>query len=1146
MSLQLILGRSGSGKTTELYSRVIQASMASPETNYFVLVPEQFAMETQKQIVSLHPRHGTMNIDILSFRRLAHRIFEETAAQHPAVLDDMGKSMVLRRAASRCRSQLSVYGAHLNRPGFIGRLKSMLSEFYQYGVGPEQLEAVRQTASPLLGEKLKDLEVLYQAFRQETEERYITDEELLDVLCRVLPRSERIRSSVIALDGYTGFTPVQYRLLEQMMRCARQVIVTISLDPAQSPYENREIQNLFYMGKQMYGKLEQLARETGTEKKKDLVLEENPLPRFQDSPALGELERCLYRYERTSAVPAAGQIRLLQAANPAEEAAAAASLIHQLVQEEGVRYREIAVLAGDLPSCRSEIVSRFRAEGIPCFLDDKRSILENAMVEFIRSALEMVRRDFDYESTFRFLKTGLASEDPEETDRMENYVLAMGIRGFHRWDSQWERTYRGGGGLNLDRLNGLREQLTVPMGRLRAALREKERTAASMTEALKQCLADWNVAEQLKVLPEELEAAGEYSLADEYGQVWDRVMELFDRVEELLGEETVSLKEYEEILDAGFEEIQVGVIPATVDRVVVGDLTRTRLGRIQVLLFLGVNEGSVPSRKEGGSLLTDLERQAFQKQGVELAPTAREDGFLQRYYLYLMLARPSRMLALSCVSFDQAGKTRRPSSLFSEIRRIFPDLGMEEAGRVPGRIGSRQEGKERLIQGLREWREGEETAEFLEVYRRFSSDPESAALLKALREAAFYSGQEKGIGRAAARALYGTTLQGSVTRLEQFASCACAHFLRYGLELMERQEYEVGAADMGNLFHGAIDACFETLRQQNRQLTELTEEERRRLVQTCVEQVTDAYTSTVFQSSARNRYLITRISRMTDRTMWALAKQLERGDFVPAGFEVSFSAIDNLKAMKIRLSEDERLWLQGRIDRLDQCEDGPNVYIKIIDYKSGSAGFDLAAVYYGLQLQLVVYLDAVMELKEREFPGRNVVPAGIFYYNIKDPVADREEVREPEDVEREILKQLRMSGLVNRDPEAVRHLDREIRQKSDVIPVSVKDGELVARYSSAASSRQFEILREYVRTAMKNGGIRILSGDTRPQPYKNGSRSACDYCPYHSVCGFDSRIAGYRYRRFAPLKPEEVWERMGGGEENGEETGKTRGEEDRQ
>ena len=268
MSLQLILGRSGSGKTTELYSRVIQASMASPETNYFVLVPEQFAMETQKQIVSLHPRHGTMNIDILSFRRLAHRIFEETAAQHPAVLDDMGKSMVLRRAASRCRSQLSVYGAHLNRPGFIGRLKSMLSEFYQYGVGPEQLEAVRQTAALLLGEKLKDLEVLYQAFRQETEERYITDEELLDVLCRVLPRSERIRSSVIALDGYTGFTPVQYRLLEQMMRCARQVIVTISLDPAQSPYENREIQNLFYMGKQMYGKLEQLARETGTEKKR--------------------------------------------------------------------------------------------------------------------------------------------------------------------------------------------------------------------------------------------------------------------------------------------------------------------------------------------------------------------------------------------------------------------------------------------------------------------------------------------------------------------------------------------------------------------------------------------------------------------------------------------------------------------------------------------------------------------------------------------------------------------------------------------------------------------------------------------------------------------------------------------------------------
>ncbi|MFR4441064.1 MAG: PD-(D/E)XK nuclease family protein, partial [Hungatella sp.] len=525
--------------------------------------------------------------------------------------------------------------------------------------------------------------------------------------------------------------------------------------------------------------------------------------------------------------------------------------------------------------------------------------------------------------------------------------------------------------------------------------------------------------------------------------------------------------------------------------------TRTRLAGIRVLFFAGVNEGIVPSGKKGGSILTDNERLLLRTCQMELAPTAREDGFMQRFYLYLLMTKPSSRLILSFAAFTSAGKSQRPSSLIGDIRRLFPQIQIqdEESGK---RIGSVTEGKRMLIQGLREYEKYPDDRQFLELFRWFKQSPEYEKQLEQLVDAAFYIYEEKGIGKAAARALYGTILQGSVTRLERYAACAYAHFLSYGLELMERQEYQLASVDMGNLFHESIDLCFREIRNLGKRPEEVTEEERKALVKDCVEKVTQEYGNTILQSSARNRYLAGKIERITDRTIWALLEQLKQGDFTPAGFEVSFSAIDNLKAMKIALSEEEALHLRGRIDRLDLCEEGDHVYVKIIDYKSGSTRFELAALYYGLQLQLVVYMDAVMEMQERRYPDKKVVPAGIFYYNIKDPMVEKEETISEDEVEVKILEQLKMNGLVNSDLESIRHLDREIQQKSQVIPVSMKNGTIQEHYSSVASENRFQVLRHFVRNRLKQSGQEILAGRTEIAPYKMGTQTACDYCPYHA------------------------------------------------
>ena len=1135
MALQLILGGSGSGKTTYLYDEVIRLSMEHPQEQYFLIVPEQFTMQTQKDIVTRHPNHGTMNIDIVSFARLAYRIFEELAVEQLSVLDDMGKSMVLRKVAAAQKRQLVLFGGQLSKPGFVGQLKSMLSEFYQYGITPEALREMAPSArSPLLRQKLEDLALVEQSFQEYIEGHYITTEQVLDVLCRLIPESGLIRNSVIALDGYTGFTPVQYRLTELFLVYAKQVYVTVTADEAAGIYGKMGIQNLFYMSRQMAVRLSEIAEKNQVKKLPDIILGEQKNRRFARRPELAWLEQNLFRYGTETAYTgeATDSIVFFQASNPSGEVSHIVHEIQRLVQEGKARYREIAVITGDLPGYGKEITHQFTQNQIPHFMDDKKNVLDNCLVELIRASLEAVRQDFSYESVMRYLRTGLVSQERTMVDRLENYILAMGIRGGKRFRETWERTYRGAGDLNVTEVNAFKDRVLAPLFAMQERFRQADLTIAGMTEAVLTLLADCRAEEQLESYQEYFTKIGEHRLAKEYGQVYGLVTELLKRLSDLLGEERVSRKEYLEILDAGFAELKVGVIPAVADRVVVGDITRTRLAHIRVLFFAGVNDGIVPARKERGSLLSDRDRDFLGEHHLELAPTAREESFQQRFYLYLMMTKPSKQLILSWCRTGADGKSRRPSFLIGELRTMFPNAVLtDQETQMDSEIYSVAEAKQRLSTKLGQYRDGqleqdEEKAQFLELYRWFASSKDNQKTLRRFMDAAFFVYEQQGISHAVAKALYGEILSGSVTRLEQYAACAYSHFLRYGLELLERKRFELASSDIGTLFHESIDLCFRRVKEKQYDWHTMTNETRDMLVEECVAAVTENYGNTILGSSARNRYLAQRVGQITKRTVWALQQQIKKGDFIPTGFEVSFSAADNLSAMKIALSESEALHLHGRIDRMDVCEDGGKVYVKIIDYKSGSTSFDLLALYYGLQLQLVVYMDAVTEMAQHHYPDKEIVPAGILYYNIADPLAEKKGQPDPEKIDAEILKKLRMNGLVNSELEVVRHLDRTIEKESDVIPVVLKDGEVQAGRSSVANRERFARLSQFVHRKLKEAGQEILDGEIGVAPYKNGQRTACDYCPYHAVCGFDRKTSGYEFNRWKNRKTEEIWEEI--------------------
>lgn len=402
--------------------------------------------------------------------------------------------------------------------------------------------------------------------------------------------------------------------------------------------------------------------------------------------------------------------------------------------------------------------------------------------------------------------------------------------------------------------------------------------------------------------------------------------------------------------------------------------------------------------------------------------------------------------------------------------------------------------------------------------------------MERLAEACSYAYKEAGIGREAAKELYGSVLHGSVTRMEGYAACAYAHFLSHGLELKKRREYELDFADMGNLFHSSIDMFFSEVRDRGMDFRNIGDKERRALVRSVVDKVSLEYRNTIMKSSARNSYLEKKVEKITDRTIRALIYQIQKGDFEPEEFEVDVTT-------RIPLKGGEMLNLRGRIDRLDVFEDEGKVYVKIMDYKSGSTSFDLALLYHGLQLQLVVYMDAALAREKRKFPGKETVPAGIFYYHIDDPVLDRPESGSAEAVEAGILKKLRMNGLVNSSLDVIKHMDREIEKESDVIPVALKDG-LVQEYkSSVAGGDRFKYLSGFVNKSLKVMGEEILDGNTVVNPYKQGNKTACDYCPYHSICGFDLKTTGFGFRKFKSMKAEAIWEEIEkeGGAADGED-----------
>ena len=1143
MSLQFIMGNSGSGKSHFLYQKVIEESKKHPDQNYMVIVPEQFTMQTQKDLVMLHPDKGIMNIDVLSFRRLAHRIFEEVGADHRIVLTETGKNLMLRKVAIEQQGKLQVLGQRMNKPGYISEVKSVLSELMQYEITDFELqEMIRFVENrPLLHAKLKDIQILYNAFLEYQREKFMKPEELLDVLCSVAGRSQLLRGSVLALDGFAGFTPAQLKVLEELLSICANIWITVTIDGRENIYGEIQEHELFAPSKKLIKSVSEAARRRSSIDE-PVILGKDCLPRFSGKRELCHLEQNLfrkkysvYRYkEESQKNPAAksqedAQLSFHTCINPAEEVHFAARTICRLVRDENLRYRDIAVITGNMSAYGHYVKKIFPMYEIPAFLDETRHILLNPCLEFVRGALQAVQDDLSYETVFRLLRTGMTGISMEAVDRLENYVLAAGIRGRSKWGKEW--TYLPGRMTpeELQQCNEYRAQAAERMLPFAEKMSRKEQPLLYYAQTLFELLEDCGIQQQLKDRELMLLQEGAREEAREYAQIYSILIALLDEMVELLGDEVVSLREFAEILDAGFDDASVGIIPPGIDQVQVGDIERSRLAHIKVLFFLGLNDGWVPARGDGGGIVSDMEREVLGQTGIELAPSVRENSYIQRFYLYQNLTKPSQRLYLSWCASSGDGSAMRPSYLAALLQKMFPQIPViseKLSGTDIYQITSKKNGLLYLTKGLHDLRSGEEDPAWMELSRSYLQDEEYSDRVRTLVQAAFLRGMKGRLSYQTSKELYGEVMVNSVTRLEQFAACAFAHFAMYGLHLSERELYGVKAADLGIIFHRALELFSRRLQAQKIAWNEISQEEQARLIDECVEEISAEYGDGILHGSAREEYTITRIKRILRRTVWTLHRQLLAGEFKPVGFEVSFAEAGNLESVNVRFGKNGRIRLQGRIDRVDTADTSDCVYVKIVDYKSGNTKFDPVSLYYGLQLQLVVYLNAALEMERRLHADKKVVPAGIFYYHLDDPVLDKAAEDSPEKIQEKLLKKLRPDGVLNGDMTVLRLLDREIGADSLVIPAGLKKDGSIKAASSIVSTEQFEQVSKFASYKMKRMAKEIADGVIAAEPFADRQHTACDYCIYSDVCGFDRKIPGMSQKRMMDVSKKEIWEKI--------------------
>ena len=1076
-----------------------------------IIVPDQFTLEAEQEIFDSLGAKALMNIEVISFSRLGSRLLTELGGVKRTFIDKYGRHMLLAGIAAEEREKLRVFKGLESKNSFIELVNNFISELKQNGCGVEELKqlAVEVEEDSYIHGKLMDLELLYRKYEEKIEGKYTDSEDYIDLFLGKISDSELIKGSNIWVYGFDSFAPKAMSVLGELICCADEVNVVMSYseDRKDRDYE------LFELSRRVVHNLISMAEARGIKAEKKSI---PPEYKFEyKNWAILHLEKELYSLPAVAADKREnGGITLLAAANLYNEAESAAAYVLELVREKGLRYSDIKIICNDAEKRGSILKRVFREYGLELFSDSGKDILQNPIIRYVVALMRVVAEKYRAEYVFSVIKSGFCDLTADEACDLENYAVKYRIRG-----SMWKKHFIKGeteyGSNELGRLEQLRERAINPLMEFEKII--KVSTCREFIENFYQYLYESvYLPQKLSAFVNEQTEGGRYDLAEETAQVWDSLIGILDQMAEISGDEKFEVGSFLDLFETGLSQVEIGVLPPTVDGLVMGTMQRSRTGAIRALVVVGANEGVLPQEKISSGIFASEEKELFSSHGVELCKVDSVRLLEERMGIYRNLSKPSDYLYVSFSTADEDGNILRPSGIFNKLTEIFPEIPVKKdiisSEDVNSLITGSVSGLRHLTGALWEVAEGKAPAE---EWREMISwlKKNNLESLSVIEKGLKFTNKQQKLGAEVAEKLFKKDVRDdyalSPSRLEKFSRCPFSHFVSYGLNPEERRIFEIAPREIGDIYHSCLMEVTKQLTESGVPITSpesrwmtVTAEECDTMVEEIIEKQANNYRDGLLRLGNEENYRRERIVSICKKICKVLIEQVRYGIIESCDFEVPFGRYGKIPPISIDL-DDKKIYIEGKIDRVDFLT-GDRV--KIIDYKTGNESFSIEEAEAGYRLQLMLYLEAALE-KERK-------PAGVFYMNLSEPMIDMsaKEIDE-EKIAADIRKNFKLNGLIADDAQVINSVAGDFTGYSEIIPL-YKNKEGIYRATGKdglISDEDFELLREKVTDKVREICSALVNGDIEIHPMKTRERSACTYCTYKGICRFDASLDGCGY-----------------------------------
>ena len=1095
--LNLLRARAGRDIRGELLERMGR----SDARRRLLIVPEQFSHESERAMCAVLGGGASMSCEVLSFTRLAGRLTDAAGGGAAPMLDPGGRMLLMYAALRRVADALTTYRAPSRKPAFLTGLLATVDECRSYRVEPEALMAAGEELGGRQGDKLKDLGLIYAAYRGLEAQGAADPRGRLDRLAVQLEGTRWGAGMAFYVYGFTDFTPQEERVLSALMA---QGELTVALvcggedDPS----------GIFQPALRCAGRLARLAKAGAVPVREEVL--DRPLARC---PSLAFLEENLFGEGPGQAWAGECAVVRVAAASPRQEVEWCAAEILRLLREENCRCRDIAVCARRLDGYGELVESVFARYGVPVFLSAMEDVLEKPVLALVTSALAAAGSDYPYEELFRYLKTGLTGITEEERDLLENYVLTWDLKG-PAWTRQkpWDMHPEGYGReftpadtALVAWLDGLRRRVIAPLEALRKGT---DKTGRGRALALYQLLEDIDLPTRLGQRADSLDRRGERTAAAQYRQLWDILAGGLEQCALLLGDTELELEEFSRLFSLVLSQYDVGAIPVSLDAVTVGDAPRMAHKEVKALFLLGADSGAIPDCAVSPGLFTDQDRDALSAMEVELAPRQEDKLRREMTIAYETCCRPSQRLYVS-YSAGEGDNQRTPCFLWARLGALFPDAPVRDGGDPLARLSAPDAALELA---------GSSPA----VAEALKRVPGLSDRVERIQDAA---GWRRGrLSRPVVDALFGPVVPMSATKLDLVNSCHFGYFLRFGLDAKPRQRAAFRAAEYGTFVHDVLERTLRAAREEGAPLDDVQAVER--LSQAAAERYEREGLSNLEGEPARFRVLFQRMKGAALAVARSVCAELAVSDFTPAAFELGFGPGKDLPPVEVE--QGVRLRLTGYVDRVDQWLHEGKRYVRVVDYKTGKKSFDFADVADGRGLQMLLYLFALRREGKGLLGPEETVPAGVLYVPARTPLVDGERDMSDGEIQRARDRLLRRQGLVLDDPDVLSAMERPAGEYR-FLPVGTGRG----GGDSLVTPAQMEALDGYITAALRAAAGELAAGNIDADPYWQGAdKNPCRWCDYKAACHFEEGC-GDRRRFRRGLRAAQFWEWMDRREEDG-------------